>query len=96
MSGIEADPQVLHTIAAGLRGAGDDLDASAAPPPVPQAGEVSEFVSATLQMLCEGVGNVAASATGLGEAVAAGKTEYETRDYEEALNLKRAELNRGN
>ncbi|WP_093423271.1 MULTISPECIES: hypothetical protein [Saccharopolyspora] len=45
-------------------------------------------------VLCEGVGNVAAGAGGLGDAVADGRTEYDTIDYNEALNVKSAQAGR--
>ncbi len=93
--GIEADPAVIGNVASGLRGAGDDLNGSATQPPEPVAGEITGFIGATLAVLCEGVGNVAASASALGDAVAEGKTEYETRDYDEALNLKRTQAGEG-
>lgn len=89
--GIDANPDVLAQVSSALRNAGTDLDAGASEPPQPQAGEITEFLSATLSLLCEGVGNVAASAGGLGDAVAQGQTEYETIDYDEALNLKRTQ-----
>ncbi|WP_243793163.1 hypothetical protein [Saccharopolyspora gloriosae] len=89
--GIEADPQVLQQVTTTLRNAESDLDTGAAPPPVPQAGDITELLAATLSLLCEGVGNVAASAGGLGQAVAEGRADYETIDYDQALNLKRTQ-----
>ena len=89
--GIDTNQEALEQVAATLRNAGSDLDAGASAPPQPQAGEITELLSATLQVLCEGVGNVSASAGGLGDAVAQGRTEYDTIDYNEALNVKRAQ-----
>lgn len=89
--GIEAKPELLSQVATTLRNAGTDLDTGASEPPQPQAGEITELLSATLQVLCEGVGNVAASAGGLGDAVAEGRTEYDAIDYDQALNVKRAQ-----
>lgn len=89
---IKANQETLEQVSATLRNAGTDLDAGASEPPQPQAGEITELLSATLQVLCEGVGNVAASAGGLGDAVAEGRTEYDAVDYNEALNVKRAQV----
>ncbi|TDD91993.1 hypothetical protein E1202_04490 [Saccharopolyspora karakumensis] len=89
--GIEAKPDLLSQVAGTLRNAGTDLDASASTPPQPQAGDITELLSATLQVLCEGVGNVAASAGGLGDAVAEGRAEYDAIDYDQALNVKSAQ-----
>lgn len=60
--GSEATPEVWGQLASTLRNASTDLEAAATEPPQPQAGDITELLSATLQVLCEGVGNVAASA----------------------------------
>ncbi|MEU6131118.1 hypothetical protein ABZ805_18260 [Saccharopolyspora sp. NPDC047091] len=88
--GVEAEPQVLEQVATTLRNAETDLDAGATAPPQPQAGDITELLSATLELLCEGIGNVAAGAGGLGQAVTEGRADYQTIDYDQALNLKRA------
>ncbi|MFR9730804.1 hypothetical protein ACL03H_16390 [Saccharopolyspora sp. MS10] len=89
--GFAADPLVLSQVSTRLRNAESDLDTAATPPPVPQAGDITELLSATLALLCEGVGNVAASAGGLGQAVAEGRADYETIDYDQVLHLKRTQ-----
>ncbi len=92
MAEIKADPELLQRVASTLRNARTDLDGSATEPPQPQAGIVTEMLSASLSLLCEGIGNVSTSVGGAGDAVAEGRDTYVETDHEQAANLQRQHL----
>lgn len=92
MGEIQANPELLERVASTLRHARTDLDGSAIEPPQPQAGIVTEMLSASLSLLCEGIGNVSASVGGVGDAVAEGRDTYVDTDQEQAISLQRQEI----
>lgn len=92
MGEIRTDPELLQRVASTLRNARTDLDGSATEPPQPQAGIVTEMLSASLSLLCEGIGNVSASVGGAGDAVAEGSHTYVDVDHEQAISLQRQDI----
>lgn len=91
--GTEVDPDLLTNLASKLRNASTELESAASPPPTPEAGRVTGAVNSALALLCEGMGNVSASASGVGDAVAQGRDLYVETDYEQAVNLERQQIN---
>lgn len=92
MGEIRTDPELLQRVASTLRNARTDLDGSAVEPPQPQAGVVTEMLSASLSLLCEGIGNVSASVGGVGDAVAEGHDTYVDTDQDQAIRLQRQDI----
>lgn len=84
---VEANPETLAAVASALRNAGTDVEARAGEPPIPNAGEVTDVIEAALRLICEGIGNMSASVSGVGDAVADGQKLYVDTDYEAALEL---------
>lgn len=93
---VGVDPELLSSLTSKLRNVAADVDAEAGEPPIPQAGEVTDVIEAALRLICTGVGNMSASAAGVGDAVAASRDTYTTTDYESALQLEKTQLNAEN
>ncbi|WP_338601544.1 hypothetical protein [Saccharopolyspora sp. SCSIO 74807] len=93
---VGVDPELLSSLTSKLRNVAADVEAEASEPPIPQAGEVTDVIEAALRLICTGVGNMSASAGGVGDAVAESRDTYTTTDYESALQLEKTQLNAEN
>jgi len=85
--GFSVDPETLRQVSDTLRSTSADVESSASEPPQPEGGELTEFFSATLSLLCERMGDLSAAAGGVGDAVADGCSDYLATDQEQVSAL---------
>lgn len=85
--GFNADPDTLSRVTDTLHGARADLEGIIGDPPQVQAGELTEFVSATVALVCERMGELSAALVGVGDVVADGRADYLTTDDDQAAEL---------
>jgi len=81
MSGFEANPSTMDSVAGSLRGAAGELNSAPEPPPPPRAGAVSGAIAGILGHLAEQTAILAGGLDSAADAVRASRTEYEANEH---------------